>query len=49
MAITAITSRIWMMAPTLKAKKPKSHKMIKITATIYNKLLITLMFGKKLT
>lgn len=44
MAITAITSRTWIMAPKLYAKNPMAQIMINITATKYSKLLILLVF-----
>lgn len=40
----AITNKICMMAPALYAKNPIAQKIIKITAMVYNKLLMILVF-----
>jgi len=42
MAIMAIISRIWIIPPTLYAKKPMAHNMIRITAIKYSRLLMVL-------
>jgi hypothetical protein len=43
-AITAITSKIWMIPPALYAKNPIAHEITRITAMIYNRLVITFFF-----
>jgi hypothetical protein len=41
-AITAITNKMCIRLPAWLKKKPKTHPIIKITAIMYNKPLITL-------
>lgn len=37
MAIMAITNRIWMILPKLYTKNPRAHRIISITAMVYNR------------
>jgi len=45
-AMTAITKRTWIMPPAANPKKPMAHKIIRITAIVYNKfpILFDLLF-----
>ncbi len=43
-AIIAITNKMCIIDPALYAKNPIAHKMIKITATVYNILLMISKF-----
>ena len=40
-AMTAITSRTWIMLPAANPKYPIAHSIINITATMYNKFPMT--------
>jgi hypothetical protein len=43
-AMMAITSRTWMIFPRLNTKAPSSHPMIRITAMMYRRSLIKLIW-----
>jgi hypothetical protein len=44
MAITATTSRMCIIPPTLKTKAPRIHPIMRITANTYNKSLMMIKF-----